>query len=108
MAGAEPQAQRRVPAPCLLRLPVIGKMNPFFRRFIAKGMRSGIPDPTARATTITLHLDKPSFRASLGIQREDSVYALLVDRQGVVHWRAAGRCTDAAEKDLRDRIATTR
>ena len=89
-------------------LPVLGKMNPIFRRFIAEGMRSGIPDPTARATTITLHLDKPGFRASLGLEREDSVYALLVDRKGVVHWRAAGRWTDAAERDLRERIATTR
>ena len=89
-------------------LPVLGKMNPIFRRFIAEGMRSGIPNPTARATTITLHLDKPGFRASLGLEREDSVYALLVDRKGVVHWRAAGRCTDAAEKELRERIATTR
>jgi hypothetical protein len=89
-------------------LPVIGKMNPLFRRFIAEGMRSGIPDPGARATTITLHLDKPSFRKSLNLSSEDTVHALLVDRKGAVHWRAEGRCTKAAERELRERIATTR
>jgi hypothetical protein len=89
-------------------LPVISKMNPLFRRFIADGMRSGIPDPKARASTITLHLEKPRFRASLDLLSEDRVYALLVDRKGIVHWRADGRCTDAAEKELRDRIATNR
>lgn len=89
-------------------LPVIGKMNPLFRRFIAEGMRSGIPDTTARATTITLHLDKPAFRRSLQLPSEDRVYALLIDRKGAVHWRADGRCTDAAARELRDRITTTR
>ena len=83
-------------------------MNLLVRRFIANGMRSGIPDPKARAMTITLHLDKPAFRRSLQLPGEDRVYAMLVDRKGAVHWRAEGRCSEAAAKELRERIATTR
>ena len=85
-------------------LPVIGKMNPLFRRFIANGMRSGIPDHKARTATITLHLDKPAFRRSLQLPGEDRVHALLVDRKGAVHWRAEGRCTDAAEKEVHETL----
>jgi hypothetical protein len=69
-------------------LPTIDRLNPFFRWFINSGMRRGIPDRNARARTITLYLDKPSFRKALNIPDEKRIYAILVDRSGRVLWRA--------------------
>jgi len=74
-------------------LPVIQRMNVLGRTFINGGMRAGIPDPTARARTITLYVDKPAFRRALGLPREEDIYVLLIDRQGKVLWRAEGAFT---------------
>ncbi|MBK9030590.1 MAG: hypothetical protein IPL61_04490 [Myxococcales bacterium] len=64
--------------------------------FIDGGMRRGIPDPQARARTLTLYLDKDSFNQALALPSEDQVYALLVDGTGLVVWRGAGALDDAA------------
>ena len=50
-------------------LPTLGKLNPIARWFINRGMRSGIPDPEARARTITLYLDKAEFKKALKCRR---------------------------------------
>jgi hypothetical protein len=71
-------------------LPTIDKLNPVARWFINSGMRRGIPDPEARARTITLYLDKAAFRKALNLPEEKQIYALLVDRSGRVLWRAQG------------------
>jgi hypothetical protein len=71
-------------------LPTIDKLNPIARWFIDTGMRRGIPDRNARARTITLYLDKPSFRKALTLPDEKRIYALLIDRSGRVLWRAEG------------------
>ena len=71
-------------------LPTIGKLNPLARWFINSGMRRGIPDHSARARTITLYLDKSSFRYALKLPDEKQIYAVLVDRSGRVLWRSAG------------------
>ena len=71
-------------------LPVIQRMNVLGRTFINEGMRAGIPDPVARARTITLYVDKPAFRRALELPHEEDIYVLLVDREGRVLWRAEG------------------
>lgn len=71
-------------------LPVISRTNPMMRWFINNGMRSGIPDKGQRARTITLYLDKGPFKKALGIEREDVIVVLVVDRAGKVWWRAEG------------------
>jgi hypothetical protein len=76
-------------------LPTIRRMGPLRRTFINEGMRAGIPDPVARERTITLYLDKTSFRQALELEDEDTVYALLVDRDGQVLWRSSGEYTPA-------------
>ena len=81
-------------------LPTIDRLNPFFRWFINSGMRRGIPDRNARARTITLYLDKPSFRKALNIPDEKRIYAILVDRSGRVLWRAAGDYDEAKAASL--------
>jgi hypothetical protein len=85
-------------------LPTIDRLNPFFRWFINSGMRRGIPDRNARARTITLYLDKPSFRKALGIPDEKHLYAILVDRSGRVLWRAEGDFDEARAASLQEAL----
>jgi len=71
-------------------LPTIKKINPLAQTFINEGMRAGIPDSTSRERTITLYLDKRSFRRALDLLAEDDIYILLIDRLGNVYWRGEG------------------
>jgi hypothetical protein len=74
-------------------LPTIERMNFFSRTFINEGMRAGIPNIKARQRTITLYLDKSSFRKALDLPNEDEIYILLVDRQGEILWEESGSFT---------------
>jgi hypothetical protein len=69
------------------------RMNFLARTFINEGMRAGIPDAKARDRTITLYLDKQSFRQALGLRHERDIYILIVDRKGNISWRAEGAFT---------------
>jgi hypothetical protein len=71
-------------------LPTIEHLSPVVRWFIDSGMRRGIPDRHARARTITLYLDKLSFRKALNLPDEKQIYAVLIDRSGRVLWRTEG------------------
>jgi hypothetical protein len=89
-------------------LPTIYRGNPLFRLWLDKGMAAGIPDIEARRATITLYLDKPEFRASLGIPDEETIHLFLVDRQGKVLWQSKGERTDEKlallKKALEERV----
>jgi hypothetical protein len=85
-------------------LPTIDRLNPAARSFIDGGMRGGIPDPVARAATITLYLNKPDFREVLDIENEDSIVVLLIDRTGEIYWREEGLATQAAIESLQTAI----
>jgi hypothetical protein len=63
-------------------------------------MRSGIDDLGARERTITLYLDKASFRESLELPDEDTIYALVVDTAGNVVLRVEGRHSAAKWRDI--------
>jgi hypothetical protein len=86
-------------------LPTIQRLNALARTFINEGMRAGIPDPVARERTITLYVDKNSFRQALQLPHEDDIYVLLLDRQGQVLWRAEGTFTQEKGESL---VATLR
>lgn len=79
-------------------------MNPLTRWFIDSGMRRGIPDPNARARTITLYIDKKPFEQALQLPTEKTVYALLVDRSGKVLWRAEGLFDESKANSLREAL----
>ncbi len=85
-------------------LPTISRLDPFRRWFINTGMRRGIPDQSARARTLTLYLDKSSFKTSLKIDGEKTIYALLVNRAGQVLWRAEGDYDDSKAASLKLRL----
>jgi len=81
-------------------LPTISALNPVFQWFINNGMRSGIPDRSARAATVTLYLDKEPFKDALVIQTEAQIYILLVDGNGKILWRESGLWLPEKENSL--------
>jgi len=85
-------------------LPTIRNMNIVYQWFINQGMRSGIPDSTARHTTITLYLDKEQFCQSLGIESQDQIHVFVVTQDGRVMWRDSGIHTLEKEKSLIEMI----
>jgi hypothetical protein len=84
---------RTEPGLAYYEFPTIQPMNWFSRTFLNEGMRAGIPDPLARARTITLYLNKTAFRRGLDIPHEDDIWAILFDRKGRVLWRTSGAYT---------------
>jgi hypothetical protein len=85
-------------------LPTIQSPNRLLRWIIDTGMRRGIPDPKARARTITLYIDKAPFLKALGITDEKRIYCFLVDRTGRVLWRAEGVFEESKGLSLRDAL----
>ena len=81
-------------------LPTISRGNPLLRAWLDGAMRAGIHDHQAREHTITLYLDKAQFRRALDLPREDTIYALLLDRTGRVLWRGQGEQTAHLAGDL--------
>ena len=77
----------------IYELPTLGRRYRLIRPFIDGGMRSGIPDTTVRAATITLYIEKELFRRALQLPDEDRIYVLAVDREGRIHARADGLFT---------------
>jgi hypothetical protein len=86
--------EQQYPGLVYYELPTIQSMNILAKTFINEGMRAGIPNPKARQRTITLYLDKRSFREALAINREDTIHILLINRQGEVLWRAEGQTNE--------------
>lgn len=76
----------------------------FFRAFIENGMRSGITDPSARASFLTAFADAAGFRGSLGIEGQDKAVELLVRGDGAVCWFATGSATDEAAARLSEAL----
>ena len=81
-------------------LPTIHEMPALSRTFINEGMRAGIPDETARERTVTLYLDKESFRSALDIDDENDVHLFLVDQNGNILWRTTGEYTSEKANQL--------
>ena len=81
-------------------VPTLWEMNWFQRRQLDFWMSTGIRDPVARATTITLYTDLQAMRAALAIPDFDTIQVLLVDRDGLVVWRSEGTFSKAKFEDL--------
>lgn len=82
-------------------LPTIYKLPTLSRTFINEGMRAGIPDPKARERTITLYLDKDTFKQALGIDSEEVIHLFLVDKEGDILWEGQGVYTEDKAQELR-------
>lgn len=86
--------------------PVIQFAMRFMRAWLDAGMRSGIPDPAVRATTITLYTNISAFNRALGLPDTSTAYVLLVDRRGQVLWRGQGQCDPQQLAGLRAALQT--
>ncbi len=89
-------------------LPTIYEMPILSRTFLNEGMRAGIPDQTARERTITLYLDKETFKSALDITSENDIYLFVVNRDGEILWRTNGEYTQKKADDLLSLIRTER
>lgn len=94
------ELEQKIPGFIYYELPTIYEMPAFSRTFINEGMRAGIPDQTARERTITLYLDKETFKSALDISNEDEIYIFLVDQDGSIFWRSSGEFTEDKAKGL--------
>jgi hypothetical protein len=74
-----------------VELPVIYRMGPLGQWMLNEGMRAGIPNQKARERTITLYLNKSNFLGQMGIDSQDQIQILLVDRQGKIYFQETGR-----------------
>ena len=90
----------RHPGLRVYELPTLGRKYRFMRRVIDGGMRGGIPDSAVRAATVTLYIDKDPFKRALGINTEDRIQILLVDKDGRIHWQRSGPCTPTTRVEL--------
>jgi hypothetical protein len=68
-------------------------------------MITGIQDPDVRATTITLYLDVPKFLQALKLPNSSTIYVLLLDRKGHVHWHTSGAYTADHAAQLTQAVA---
>ena len=81
-------------------VPTLWEMNWFQRKQLDFWMSTGIRDPLARATTITLYTDLQAMQSALAIPDLDTIQVLLVDRDGLVVWRSEGTYSKAKFDDL--------
>jgi len=91
---AAQELERRFSEFVYYELPTIYELPTLSRTFINEGMRAGIPDITSRERTVTLYLDKDSFKNALEITSEETIYLFLVDQEGEIYWREEGRFSD--------------
>lgn len=94
------ELEDKIPGLIYYELPTIYEMPAFSRTFINEGMRAGIPDQTARERTITLYLDKETFKSALDIANEGQIHIFLVDRDGTIFWRSSGEFTEGKASEL--------
>ncbi len=81
-------------------LPTLRRLNFLARRFIDGGMRAGIPSEATRRRTITLYIDKASFKNALSIENEDSIYLYVLRRDGEILFQTSGPYSLESEEQL--------
>ena len=83
-------------------LPVLPSTYSPVRWFIDGGMTRGIPDPAARARTVTVYTDVQNVVENLGLASTDTIAVLVVDRSGRILAREPG----GFEQNKAERLAT--
>jgi hypothetical protein len=83
--------EARVPGLRVYEVPTIsGAWSPA-RWLIDGGMTRGIPDPDARARTLTSYTDVTRVLAALGLEGPGTISIVLVERSGRIVWQQCGR-----------------
>lgn len=88
------EMEKTIPEFHYYEFPTVYQMGWLGRTFLNEGMRAGIPNPATRERTITLYLDKETFRDSLDIPDESTIWVYLFDKSGRVLWRISGNYSE--------------
>ncbi|MCA9274492.1 MAG: hypothetical protein KDA29_00545 [Phycisphaerales bacterium] len=97
--------EEQIPGVRVLELPTISSRSwGWMAGFIDGGMRSGIPDPAARARTVTLYTDVSLFNQALMIEETDTIHAVLLDQDSRVIARVDGDYDEAKLQTLIDAL----
>ena len=88
-------------------LPVISRVYRPVSGFIDGGMRSGIPDPDVRESTITIYTDRRQFLHALNIDSVGEIVPMLVRPDGEILWRSKGLMTVDGSRALRTVVETS-
>jgi hypothetical protein len=102
------EMKKIVPALGVLELPTMSSGYQLMRFVIDGGMRSGIKDSAARASTITLYLDVKAFTRDLGIETTRRIAVLLVTPTGEILARTAGPFSADSAATIRAAIESLR
>jgi len=70
------------------------------RFIIDNGMRSGITDTAARASTITLYIDVKEFTRALGLQDTKQIGVFVVTPDGEILARVMGRFSEEGAAEI--------
>ena len=84
-------------------LPVLSSIYSPARWFIDGGMTRGIPDPAARARTVTVYTDVEKVVENLGLAGTDTIAVHVVERGGRILARELG----GFEQEKAERLATS-
>jgi len=87
-----------------IEMPLIQNPGMFMRWFINTGMRGGIPDKETRAHVWSAYTDKKAFMQACGMDTEQTVYALVVDREGRVLASESGNYTESGAEKLKKKL----
>ena len=80
-------------------IPMIGGMAQLGKWFIDSGMRRGTPKAD-HEQVITVYGGTAPWKERLGFKAPGAAYLILLDKNGVVHWRHNGAFDEAAYKAL--------
>ncbi|MFT5000267.1 MAG: hypothetical protein ACI8YI_001842 [Paracoccaceae bacterium] len=86
-------------------LPSVGRQPKFMKSVIDNGMRSGIQDVDTRGRTITLYVPKGPLMNALDMGSDRTIYAMLLDGQDRVIWRAEGAANAEVLSELKKAVA---
>jgi hypothetical protein len=84
------ELERQLPSLRVYEVPTISRAWSPARRLIDGGMTRGIPDPDARARTLTSYTDVGRVVATLGLRDTETIAIVLVERSGRIAWQGSG------------------
>lgn len=93
-------AEDRHPGLALYEVPLMKRFPGFYRDWIDRGMKAGLPDPKTRRRTVTVYTDRDSFLDSAGLGGTSDIWVVVVDRTGTIFWSHVGEYSDDAAESL--------
>ncbi len=99
------QLAKEFPGLHYYEFPTLPRKGFLYRTFLNEGMRAGIPDKATRDRTVTLYLNKRTFRQALDINNEQSMWVYIFNKVGDVLWRVEGKLNEENGRSLREYLS---